>query len=555
MSPVVRTPLGWDRTVSAALLLIVLAFLSFATAADEELVYTARPGDTIQKVIREYGVQSVDVEELRRFNKLKDIREIPPGTKIRFRLGWLKVKPLEVRALAVSGRVSVIRADGRNAEPVVKGDDFKPGDTLETGEDSSVMLLFGDGSQLLLQGNSTLVFEVLEKYGDPNVPNIRLHLYRGRIETKVAPNDSPDRRFEIKAPAGSAGTRGTQFRVGTGEGGQQLFTEVTHGLVAVEGGGEELPVAEHFGTVVEAGRPPIPPLPLLPAPELSRVKPLYRYLPLKIDWKDQPGAVAYRVLIAPVGEGGVVRLDRRVDSAVVEVGELEDGKYRLIVRAVDSHGLEGLDAQQDFTLDAHPLPPLLARPAAGERIYHGRPEFHWQSSEDAHFYRFQLDTARDFVTPIVDERIPQGKYYQPGDPLTPGRYYWRVASIDGSGELGPFGKVFEFDVVQPPGPPRGISVRKTVNELVLRWQASDAGYRYQLQLASDAAFSHVVTERETSRAELVLPRPQQKVYMRVRALDQENYPGAFSDPIEIVPPLKNTIPLFILGTAGLFFLL
>ncbi len=536
-------------------MLILLGIPLAVAVGDEELVYTTQPGDTVQKVLKEYGVPSVRAEELRRFNKLKSVRSIPPGTKIRFRLGWLKVKPLEVHARAVSGRVMVTRAAGQSAEKVSEGSGFKPGDVLETGENSSVMLQFDDGSRILLQGNSTLTFEILEKYGDPNLPNIRLHLHRGRIETKVAPNDSPDRRFEIRTPAGSAGARGTRFRVGTDEDAQQLFTEVTQGLVAVKGGGEELPVAERFGTVVEAGRPPIPPLPLLPAPDLSEIASLYRRLPLRIGWSGPQGAAGYRVLVAPLSGGGVIRVDQRVDTATVEIGELEDGEYQLIVRAIDPHGLEGLDAQHRFTLDAHPLPPRLTAPTSGERLYHGRPVFRWQPSRDARYYRFQLGTRHDFTAPLIDQQIPQGKGHELRHPLAPGRYYWRIASVDEAGEQGLFGDSFAFDVVLPPEPPRDISIRKTDSELKLRWRTVKAGYRYQLQLASDPAFSRLVTERETTRTELVLPRPQQKVYMRMRTLDDAGHPGEFSRPVEIVPPLKDLIPLFILGTAGLVFLL
>lgn len=538
------------------LLLLVLMALSLAAVGEEELIYTAQPGDTVQKVIDKYGVQSLQAEELRRFNKLKGVRQIPPGTKIRFRLGWLKVKPLEARAGAVSGPVTVTRAGELSAEKVVEGSGFRPGDVLETGKGGSVMLLFGDGSRLLLQAESTLTFEVLEKYGDPDTPNIRLHLHRGRVETKVAPNKSPDRRFEIETPAGSAGARGTSFRVGTDEGARQLFTEVTHGTVAVEGGGKELPVAEHFGTVVEAGRPPIPPLPLLPAPDLSGVEPLYRHLPLQIGWSRVPDAVGYRVLLVPSGAGGVVSVDRRVDSAAVELEKLEDGDYQLIVRAIDSHGLEGLDAQRDFTLDAHPLPPRLVTPAQGERLYQGRPEFHWQPSSEAVRYRFQLDVERDFANPVMDILLPSSEGgYRLSEPLAPGRYYWRVASIDKEGEQGLFGTESGFEVSLPPQPPRDLSIRKTAQELKLGWRAEKKGYRYQLQLAADPAFSRVLVERETGQTELTLPRPQEKVYLRMRTLDDVGHPGEYSRPLEIVPPLENLIPLFFLGTAGLVFLL
>ena len=49
--------------------------------------------------------------DLQKLNNLKDARQIPPGTKIRFDLGLVKIKPLQVQVVAVSGKVTVIRAN------------------------------------------------------------------------------------------------------------------------------------------------------------------------------------------------------------------------------------------------------------------------------------------------------------------------------------------------------------------------------------------------------------------------------------------------------------
>jgi len=541
--------------IRSAILAVLLLCLPIGGSCEEELTYTIQPGDTLQKLIEEYGVDSVQVEELRSFNKLKSAREIPPGTKIRFRLGWLKIKPLQARVLAVSGPVTVMRAGAGEAEAVTRDEGFKPGDVLETGEEGSIMLEFGDGSRLLLQGNSTMTFEILEAYGDRDVPNIRLRLHRGRIETTVAPNRSPDRRFEIKTPTGSAGARGTRFRVGADRDKQLLRTEVTHGTVAVEGGGKELSVAENFGTVVEAGRPPIPPLPLLPAADLATIERYFQRLPFQIAWNAVSGARGYRVQISPASEAGAMRVDTTTEVPSLSVDGLDDGDYLLIVRAMDFHGLEGVDARHTFTLDAHPLPPGLEAPLSGKRLRHSRPVFRWQAVAGAVAYRFQLAANSAFETPLVDVVELEGESYTVAEPLAPQRYYWRVASRDAAGEEGLFGDVFEFDVSPPPAPPRNISIRKTDTELKLQWDEEKPGYRYHLQLANDPEFSDLYAERETGETQIILPRPQQSVYMRIRTLDTDGYPGPFNRSIEIVPPMKHTVPVFLLGIAGLVFIL
>ncbi|HFC53709.1 MAG TPA: LysM peptidoglycan-binding domain-containing protein, partial [Gammaproteobacteria bacterium] len=154
-TPRAEISVSFPRT---ALIAAILLCVPFSLLGEEELSYTVRPGDTLEKVIEEFGTEGVSVDELRRFNNLKSVRRIPPGTKIRFQLGWLKIKPLQAVAAAVSGEARVIRAGQEKTEEVQEGDGFKPGDVLETGADSSVLLKFGDGSRLLLQGNSALAF-------------------------------------------------------------------------------------------------------------------------------------------------------------------------------------------------------------------------------------------------------------------------------------------------------------------------------------------------------------------------------------------------------------
>ncbi len=535
--------------------MVFLLCLPVAVSGSEELVYTVQPGDTLDKLVEEYGVDSVQVEELRRFNRLKSAREIPPGTKIRFRLGWLKIKPLQARALDVSGPVTVRRVGASKPQAVTRGDRFKPGEVLQTGKNGSIMLAFGDGSHLLLQGNSTMTFEILEAYGDREIPNIRLHLRRGRVESVVAPNSSPDRRFEIRTPAGSAGARGTRFRVGADGEAPRLRTEVIHGTVAVAGGGKELPVEERFGTVMEGGQPPIPPLPLLSAPELDAMKARYRRLPLHFSWSEQPGAESYRVQIAPASAAGVLRVDTVTATPSLKVSGLEDGSYQLSVRGIDSHGLEGLDARHLFVLDAHPLPPVLAAPVSGDRVRQERPTFRWQPSPGAVAYRFQLAASSAFEEPLVDNGNLGSEYFSVPEALPPKRYYWRVASRDEAGKWGLFSEISVFDISLPPAPPADISIRKTAAELRLRWQEGKPGYRYHLQLANDAGFTRLYAEQETAHTHLTLPRPQQRVYMRMRTLDVDGFPGPFNQPIEIVPPLTTPVPLFLLGIAGLVLIL
>ncbi len=543
------------RFISSALIAALLLCVPLAALCSEELSYTVRPGDTLERVVEEFGTEGVGVEDLRRFNNLKSVQRIPPGTKIRFRLGWLKIKPLQAVAAAVSGEARVVRAGRKEAEDVVQGDGFKPGDVLETGADSSVLLKFGDGSQLLLQGNSALAFEILESYGDRDIPGVRLFLHRGRIDTEIAPNESPDRRFEIRTPVGSAGARGTRFRVAA-ESRTQL-TEVTHGTVAVVGGkdGGALAVEENFGTVAEAGRPPIPPVELLPPPDLGTVEQRYRRLPARVAWRGMVQAIGYRALLKRADTPDVTVLDRVTSEPHIELQELTDGDYILLVRALDSHRLEGLEAERRFTLDAHPLPPLAAVPER-ERLLLGEDELvlRWQGSPAAVSYHLQLAADENFGNLIVDRERVDGTSYAIVESLSPRRYYWRIASRDSSGKRGPFGAAQQFELAQRPGPPAGLEIRKTADELRLRWHEERPGLRYHLQLAADREFTRLLEERELDAASVALARPPERSYLRIRAIDSHGTASGFTTPIEIVPPMPGYLPAVLMGVLGLVLL-
>ncbi|HFC52925.1 MAG TPA: hypothetical protein ENJ43_00655 [Gammaproteobacteria bacterium] len=402
-----------------------------------------------------------------------------------------------------------------------------------------------------------MAFEVLEAYGDHDVPGIRIFLHRGRIETEIAPNDSPDRRFEIRTPAGSAGARGTRFRVGSGE--DTLLTEVTHGTVAVAGSGAggALALKENFGTVVEAGRPPIPPVELLPPPGLDPVRQLYRRLPLRIEWRGVPQAAGYRAQLRSASAADVILLDRISEGPRLEVRELDDGDYILRVRALDSHRLEGRDAERPFTLDAHPLPPRIVNPSGGQRFLLGRDEvvLRWEESPGAADYQLQLAGGEDFSHPLVQRAGLTGTSYPLAETLPAGRYYWRIASRDAHGKRGPFSHAQRFELGHPPEPPRGIEIGKTADELRIRWQKGRDGLRYYLQLAADREFSRLLEERELDAHGVTLSRPQKRSYLRIRSIDAWGNASDFTTPMEIVAPAPGYIPAVVLGVLGLVLLL
>jgi hypothetical protein len=176
------------------------------------------------------------------------------------------------------------------------GASLEPGTRLRTGPNSSATLQFSDGTRVLLLPETELSISRAVRFAAGGGTVVRLDLIQGSIENLVRPRDGRGGRFEIQTPAAIAAVRGTEFRVGAAPGAAR--TEVLGGLVELGNkfGREELKPG--FGALVEAGKAPQPPTPLLPAPNLSDVPQLVERLPLDAPIPPIPGASAYRTLAA-----------------------------------------------------------------------------------------------------------------------------------------------------------------------------------------------------------------------------------------------------------------
>ena len=97
---------------------------------------------------------------------------------------------------------------------ITQGDELNEGDTLITGKNSYVGIIFHDGSILALKENSFLqikkfIFQPIEKMFD-----FKLFLKKGTVlfESGKIGTLSPE-NFSLEVPKGTIGIRGTKFLV------------------------------------------------------------------------------------------------------------------------------------------------------------------------------------------------------------------------------------------------------------------------------------------------------------------------------------------------------
>ena len=534
---------------------IVLSVLAVATpmvshaqvpaAAPGDLLHRIVPGDTLIALARRHLELPHGWRGLQRLNAVADPRRLQPGGTLRLPAAWLKAEPARAEAVHVRGDVTVVR-DAGTAQPVLAGAWLQSGDLLRAGPDSSLTLRFADGSRLLLRPDSTLRLSSLRHRPASGAAETGLRLDEGGADSRVAPQPpaaAASRRYEITTPTLHLGVRGTEFRTRVDPAARTTHLEVIEGTVAAGSGQAEQRVAEGHGAVAAAGAGPLTAAALAPPPDLSGVPARVERLPLRLAWPARDGVAGWRAQVVDPAHPDRLLLDGRFDAAAARWPDLPDGPYELRVRAIGAAGLEGLDARRAFVLKARPFPPFTTQPRAGATLRGDRVQFAWTRAEGIERHRLQLsplapeqDAAEaEFSTPLADHPRLDGTAH--GEPLPPGRYAWRIASVRADGEQGPFGDPQSFTLRPLPAAPALQPPEVDGEALVLRWPAGEAGGRYELQVAAEASFSAPLHTIETREPEAALPRPAPgRYFVRVRSIDAEGVAGPFGGAQQVDVP-------------------
>jgi hypothetical protein len=549
----------WADAAGRLLAVLPLCAAAFAQASHAEPApdsdawsYRVARGDTLIAVSAEYLARPNDWPRLQRLNRVADPRRLRPGSLLRIPLSWMRETATVAEVAFVQGRATVAGlgfAVDQSARLLAIGDMVRAHDIISTDDDASVTLRFADGSRLLIGPASEVGVVHLLEHGKSAVPDVRLKLDRGNTEVHVEPARA-GRRFEIQTPAINLGVRGTEFRARVDPAGRATRLEVLEGRVTAASGSDQVFVESGLGTVTELGRPAGPLRRLVDAPDLTGILERLERVPLKFAWRGLAGAQGYHAQVFPQADAEQLLLDGTSTDALVKWPDLPDGSYLLRVRALDLHGLEGLNATVGFVLKARPEPPFTTSPAEGSTSHGNRVAFSWARVPAASRYRLQVSASPDFAALVFDDdhSAQQDRIVA----LEPGHYYWRVASIaiaaDGQDDAGPFGDPQSFTqralppspAVEPPQPsPRGV---------LLRWKTPESGQKVRFQVATDRAFNNIVLDETTQESAGLLPAPAPGVYfVRVKTIDADGFEGDFGAFQQVEVPRSKWWLLIPLG--------
>ncbi|MDX9767497.1 MAG: FecR domain-containing protein [Ectothiorhodospiraceae bacterium] len=523
------------RTFLHALGLLFLAVSCMAAvctqASAHEIHYRLQPGDTLIGLGKRVLVDPRDWVVLQRLNRIKDPYRMPTGSILRIPVELVRPEARTAEVVAVVGEARV------NGVAATAGETIAAGSRLETGADGHIVLRLPDGSRLALPAHSQMRIDALRSVRGLDGLDVELGLDHGRVESDVPPERGPAARYRVDTPTAVIGVRGTEFRVGADPEAGTSRAEVTRGRVEVQGGEARhgapvRKVAAGYGLVVGRDAMLSMPLRLLPAPPTDGLPTLFEEPLLRVPLPDMDDAVAWRVQVFTGEPDAPALFDERVTETTARIARLTDGDYVLRLRAIDRHGLEGLDAQHAFRLKARPEPPFLAAPIDDGKVIAGDVAFRWAQAPEAARYRFQLGNGQDFDAALVVDELIEGSSF--GIALAPGRYRWRMASLRADGDVGPWSTAATFEVRPLPTTPQPPAVGE--DALDFRW-SGEPGQRFEYQFADDESFAEPLAQAVVNEPQASLPLPVPGSYwMRVRTIDPDGFVSPWSGAQKVVVP-------------------
>jgi len=409
------------RVVALLLGLFVSQFVFAEEAVDHssDFVYQVKSGDTLGKLANELLDHSKRWKDVAKYNQLTDANRIEPGQQLRILRPWLKSSAGKLKIEALTGSVT---ADGKQLQV---GDEVAQGARLKTDAGSALRLRMPDDSLMNMMESAEVEVEKLEQR-QGNMFNSLFRLITGQVETFKKKYPAGMSELAIRAKTATIGVRGTHFRMR--QEGDRAYAEIEQGLVsydaqktpvvlALAGGQGSVADGEHAAEVID----------LLP-------QPAFPALPVKFDtpyiqWvmPEMAGAQGYFGELARDEAFSDHLISVRSKKNRVMFSDLPNGRYWLRLRAVDTHGLQGMEGKITFEVNVPP------RKFAMTKVYVGANslQLRWVGRSESASYQVQVADDQAFGRPLLDVTT-WGNLVEMPRPK-PGQYFMRVRQIFSNG--------------------------------------------------------------------------------------------------------------------------
>lgn len=527
-----------------SLILLSVFFLTIPSQAiSNDWVYSIKEGDTLWGLSSKYLLNRTYIKKLQELNNIPDSLALPVGSTIKIPTTWLKKPQLSVSVDAVQGKAEVIKKS-TGVSSLKQGELIVTGDSITTQKNSSVVLKFIDNTRVLIEENSTLEVELLEKSIQKGTNKTKLNLKKGRLEIQVNPNKKPNTKFIIKTPVSVTSVRGTKYRVSAIPKDAVSHTEVIEGAVEVSNAGKSQLIPMDFGSVTLANTPPMSPIALLNPPNIDAIPKVFGLLPIQFTLPSLKNDQSYRIQVAKTVKFQQMLFNKTFLSPSIQLPNLPDAHYQVRIRRIDHHGLEGKNIQFQLIVKTEPKAPALLEPKSNEAFFNKQPDFSWREIKMAKGYHFQLSKTADFSELLIDHNNMTLSQLDLSVALKEGKYFWQVATIDSSGQ-GIFSTPQTFYIKLQP--PKALSIKVLEKSLTVDFNQNLAvGQKYHLQVAEDESFTKLLTDKQFGLEDLKLSLSKAgKYYTRIRVIGKNGNTSPFTVP-QLIEVAENAVwPWFV----------
>lgn len=242
-----------------------------------------------------------------------------------------------------------------------KGDMLAQADGLRTGDASFAQLAFTDGVEVMVDPNSTVV--VRESKMDKLDQTVRrdIALVKGSLLTKLTESAKERNNFTFQAGTAESQVRSGKFWASAVEE-RRVKLSNYDGTMEVSANKGKVQLKMNEGTIVEKGKDPLPPMPLLPAPQLvwNGIDSVIYADNFLLRWSGIPGASGYKVELCRSKEFNTNVKAFPVAQTSFTLENIELGLLHVRLTAVDKYGLRGLESPIYKLLRAEDkLPPAI----------------------------------------------------------------------------------------------------------------------------------------------------------------------------------------------------
>jgi hypothetical protein len=230
---------------------------------------------------------------------------------------------------------------------------------------------------------------------------------------------------------------------------------------------------------------------------------------LRLTWQAMASAERYNVHVANDPDFRDIVYRENVPAAAANfVAPVAVRAYYWRVQAIGNGVSSPWSEIWSFSVGSSgPLAPQLLTPPDGATNQTKTLNFSWDGAPDASSFHFQLSTSDDFSQVVKDVDGLDDKKYRLSGLSGATVYFWRVAGVDGAGHH-TFSQPHSFTTVVDA--PTATTLVAPEDKAVhvhripgFSWNAQSTATAYQLQIATDEAFSELVVNdsalTETSR--------------------------------------------------------